>query len=158
MRVEGRLEHQRPMRVQLAVYYACVEAIQNATKHTGAQNGVVVLISESTGTTVDFRVSDDGPGFDVVSARGGTGLFNIRERVRSAGGTVEISSSMGRDPASHRRQRAGRAGSRATRRHSCRGRAIADKLVVVLIVLFASAAAVAAVTIGRRRWLAPMHG
>jgi signal transduction histidine kinase len=40
------------------------------------------------------RVSDDGDGFDAPSARG-TGLANLRDRVASVGGALQIDTSPG---------------------------------------------------------------
>jgi signal transduction histidine kinase len=52
-----------------------------------------------TRTGADLTISDDGVGFDAAEqklSRGGLGLISIHERVRLAGGTVDISSSPGR--------------------------------------------------------------
>jgi signal transduction histidine kinase len=96
VRVEDQLTRQHPMRVQLAIYYACLEAVQNVTKHAGAQAQVTVVLSDTEGSAVSFSVTDDGPGFERAATSGGTGLFNIRERVESAGGSVTIESAVGR--------------------------------------------------------------
>jgi signal transduction histidine kinase len=40
-------------------------------------------------------VSDDGVGFEPTDPAAGTGLANLRDRVDSAGGTLELSSAPG---------------------------------------------------------------
>lgn len=74
------------------VRIAC-EAVANAGRHGGA--GRVNLKLERDGSRVRLRVSDQGCGFDptVVS---GFGLVSMRERARSVGGDLRISSVPGR--------------------------------------------------------------
>ena len=42
-----------------------------------------------------LTVADDGAGFDPAHAPAGTGLANMRDRVDSAGGSLEVSSTPG---------------------------------------------------------------
>src|SRR5215204_7086566 len=51
-----------PPEIESAVYYCCLEAIQNATKHGGRGVHVSVALAEEDGH-LSFRVVDDGPGF-----------------------------------------------------------------------------------------------
>jgi signal transduction histidine kinase len=76
--------------VESAVYYSCLEALQNVAKHAGATS-VTVSLSEVDG--IAFEVRDDGAGFDVAAVSPGAGLRNIRDRVESLGGTLRIESS-----------------------------------------------------------------
>jgi signal transduction histidine kinase len=81
--------------VEAAVYFCCLEAVQNAVKHAGP--GARVLIGLYTeGDRLHAEVNDDGPGFDTARAHDGVGLQNMRDRIGAVGGKIEISSSPGR--------------------------------------------------------------
>ena len=78
--------------IETAVYLCCVEAIQNATKHSGASRVSVTLRMKDE--VVSFAVTDDGCGFDVDAARraGGTGLSSMADRVEAIGGRLTLRS------------------------------------------------------------------
>ena len=94
LRVEDRLRRRYPMRSQLAVYFACREAIQNAMKHAGAHATVTVRLHDAA-AGLEFEVVDDGVGFDPSDNARGVGLMNIRERIESADGWFAIKSRPG---------------------------------------------------------------
>ena len=80
--------------LELAIYYCCREAIQNAFKHGGPSVRIsIVLHGDARG--VGFEVSDDGPGFDVATATGGRGLQHMRDRILLFGGRLSIVSQAG---------------------------------------------------------------
>lgn len=79
--------------VEATVYFEVSEAVTNAVKH--AKGPINVDLAESDGQ-LRFSVSDNGPGFDVISAKKGSGLANLRDRIDSVGGSLEIVSSPGR--------------------------------------------------------------
>lgn len=79
--------------VEAAAYFSCLEAVQNAVKHSGASE-VRVDLRGGPGTLA-FLVEDDGRGFDPVAAQAGAGLTNIRDRVESVGGTLHLDSTPG---------------------------------------------------------------
>jgi signal transduction histidine kinase len=83
-----------PIELDSAVYYCCLEAIQNATKHGGAAVHISVALREDD-DGLSFEVTDDGPGFDPTEPHGGTGLQNIRDRVGALGGRVSIITAIG---------------------------------------------------------------
>ncbi len=87
-----RLRH--PMRAELAIYFACREAVQNATNHAGTGATVWIRLIEIPGG-LSFAVTDDGVGFDATEGHHGIGLLSIRERIETAGGRVTISSRRG---------------------------------------------------------------
>jgi signal transduction histidine kinase len=72
--------------VEAAVYFCCLEALQNAAKHAEGAAVNVRLWEESGGLL--FLVSDDGPGFDPATARRGHGFMNMSDRLGAIGGTV----------------------------------------------------------------------
>jgi signal transduction histidine kinase len=80
---------------EVAVYFSCLEAIQNVAKHAGPQARVTVRCQHDDGTLA-VCIADDGDGFDPAHAREGGGLGNIRDRIHTLGGTVELTSSPGR--------------------------------------------------------------
>jgi signal transduction histidine kinase len=87
----GRL----PEETEVAVYYTCLEALQNVVKHGGdVVNARVTLRRE--GRTLYFRITDDGAGFSVRHRRGGSGLMNMTDRIGAVGGSIAIRSVPGR--------------------------------------------------------------
>ena len=79
--------------VETAVYFCCLEALQNAAKHAPESTVQVRLWEESGGLL--FSVSDNGPGFDAAQARGGHGFVNMSDRLGAIGGTVRWESQPG---------------------------------------------------------------
>jgi signal transduction histidine kinase len=78
---------------EAAVYFCCLEALQNAAKHATDASVEVRLWEESGGLL--FSVSDDGPGFDVEKAQRGHGYINMADRLGAIGGTVRWESEPG---------------------------------------------------------------
>ena len=91
--VRGELDRRYPAEIEGAVYFSCLEAIQNAVRYAGASR-VLVDIHERDGSLV-FSVIDDGRGFDPGRRRSGSGLQNVSDRVRATGGHLRISSAAG---------------------------------------------------------------
>ncbi len=79
---------------EAAVYFCCLEALQNAAKHATDARVEVRLWEESGGLL--FTVSDDGPGFDVEKAQRGHGYVNMADRLGAIGGTVRWESEIGK--------------------------------------------------------------
>ena len=76
-----------PAEVEAAAYFCCLEAIQNAAKHAGAATVHVDVDRDVAGLAL--TVTDDGSGFDPGAVSSGSGLANMRDRIDSAGGTLE---------------------------------------------------------------------
>jgi signal transduction histidine kinase len=80
--------------VESTVYFACMEALQNAAKHAHGATRVTIEVSENGG--LRFEVRDDGPGFAPGGhAPDGSGLANLRDRLAAVGGELEIRSAPG---------------------------------------------------------------
>jgi signal transduction histidine kinase len=79
--------------IEAAVYFCCLEALQNAAKHA-PDASVEVRIWEDSGGLL-FSVNDDGPGFDAERARKGHGFVNMADRLGAIGGTVRWQSEPG---------------------------------------------------------------
>jgi signal transduction histidine kinase len=82
-----------PKPVEIAIYFCCSEALQNATKYARASSIVVALRLQGSG--VAFSVADDGDGFELSTVRRGVGMRSMAERVESLGGTLEVRSAPG---------------------------------------------------------------
>ena len=79
--------------VENAVYFCCLEALQNISKYANATQSTITL-AERDGV-LHFEVSDDGRGFDPAKARRGAGLQNMADRMAALGGSVAIESEPG---------------------------------------------------------------
>lgn len=79
--------------IEAAIYFCCLEALQNAAKHAQGAQVQIRLWEESGGLL--FTVSDDGPGFDVARATAGHGFVNMADRLGAIGGTVRWTSEAG---------------------------------------------------------------
>ena len=71
--------------IEAAVYFCCLEAIQNAAKHAGAGATVTVRVQANAGR-VAFEIRDDGVGFDLDDVARGDGLTNLHDRIAAVGG------------------------------------------------------------------------
>ncbi len=74
--------------IEAAVYFSCLEALQNVAKHAKA-SAVRVDLRQTDGT-LTFVVSDDGVGFDPERTVQGSGLQNMADRVEAVGGDLEV--------------------------------------------------------------------
>jgi signal transduction histidine kinase len=77
--------------IEAAVYFCCLEALQNAAKYAGSGASARVLIWEEAGGLL-FDVSDDGGGFAPGRNGQGAGLTNMRDRLGAVGGTLRVES------------------------------------------------------------------
>jgi signal transduction histidine kinase len=91
---EGNVVGRYAPEVEAAVYFCCLEALQNAAKHAGAAASARVRIWEEAGGLL-FEISDDGAGFENSQDGGGAGLTNMRDRLGAVGGTLRVESGAG---------------------------------------------------------------
>jgi signal transduction histidine kinase len=80
-----------PAPVETAVYFVCMEAVNNAHKH--APGGTIDVRLHDTYRGLRFIVRDDGPGFSELPE--GYGLHHLRSRMAAVGGTVRVESAPG---------------------------------------------------------------
>jgi signal transduction histidine kinase len=80
--------------LEAAVYFCCVEALQNAAKHAGPDAHVEVRLG-ATSSSLLFEVEDNGHGFDLAGARNYAGLQNMEDRIGALGGELQVSSRPG---------------------------------------------------------------
>jgi signal transduction histidine kinase len=79
---------------EAAVYFCCMEALQNAGKHAGEGATARVHVEEREGALF-FEVSDTGKGFDESQKGSGAGFVNMRDRVGAIGGSISVRSAPG---------------------------------------------------------------
>jgi len=97
--VEG--EPDLPEDLRMMAYQSVRELLNNVRKHAGATAARISLQTIADGLRV--TVHDDGQGFDPATAEetvpstetGGFGLFSMRERLRSVGGSLAVASGPG---------------------------------------------------------------
>lgn len=80
--------------VEAAVYFCCLEALQNAGKHAGEGASVQVDL-ERVADMLTFRVTDDGVGYDTAALGTSVGLQNMADRIGVLGGRMKIDSHAG---------------------------------------------------------------
>ena len=89
--IEG---NQRPIspQVDLTLFRACQEGINNAMKHSDADL-LSIQLDYNDPDSISLIISDNGSGADDI--QGGFGLIGIRERVKLLNGTVAVSTESG---------------------------------------------------------------
>jgi signal transduction histidine kinase len=89
-----------PEKHQIAIYRVLQEVLTNIRKHAGARH--VTIVVKRQDDSVRFAVEDDGAGFDPdrelmkASSERGFGLATMSERVRMAGGILDLRSEEGK--------------------------------------------------------------
>jgi len=80
--------------IEAAVYFCCLEALQNVGKYARATTASIRL-SGANGS-LGFEVRDDGAGFDRAGVPAGSGLTGMNDRIDSVGGRLVVSSNPGK--------------------------------------------------------------
>jgi signal transduction histidine kinase len=83
-----------PQEVEAAVYFCCLEALQNVQKYANASKVAVRLGAEHD--ALRFSVSDDGAGFDPKARALGAGLQNMADRLDALGGSLTVNAAPGK--------------------------------------------------------------
>ena len=78
----------QPPEVEVALYFCCVEAVQNAVKHAAATRIAIDLGVDRDSLTM--RVRDDGIGIDPSTVAEAGGLGNMHHRMDSVGGRLVV--------------------------------------------------------------------
>jgi signal transduction histidine kinase len=82
-----------PQETEAAVYFCCLEALQNIQKYANATTARVRLAQQDG--VLRFEVEDDGAGFDADATGYGTGLQGMADRLDAIGGTLDVRSAPG---------------------------------------------------------------
>jgi signal transduction histidine kinase len=85
----GRL----PQDTEAAVYFCCLEALQNIAKYARATQARIRLQAQDE--TLCFTVSDDGAGYDARRTVRGSGQRNMADRLAALDGRLEVRSAPG---------------------------------------------------------------
>jgi signal transduction histidine kinase len=84
-----------PSDVEAAIYFCCLEALQNAGKHAGEGAHITITVGEAD-HVLRFDVADNGAGFDAnSSAVRGHGFINMADRLGAIGGKLQVESAPG---------------------------------------------------------------
>jgi len=92
-------EQEIPVSIKTVIYRILQEALNNVVRHSEAK--IVKIALENSDGLIEFRIEDDGRGFDIESvlslqsSERGLGLASIRERVELSGGKLQIESAIG---------------------------------------------------------------
>ena len=79
--------------IETAIYFCCLEAMQNAMKH--AIGVTTISVSLAVGELLRFEVRDDGAGFAEGEVLAGAGLTSMRDRIAAVGGFLAIQTEPG---------------------------------------------------------------
>jgi len=82
-----------PQDTEAAIYFCCLEALQNTAKYARATAARISLSAADGALT--FAVSDDGAGYDSARTPMGSGLRNMADRLTALGGRLEVRSAPG---------------------------------------------------------------
>jgi signal transduction histidine kinase len=79
-----------PWETESAIYFCCLEALQNVAKHADGASRVKIDLSNNG--ALHFEVSDDGCGFAVEDSGSGSGITGMRDRLAAVGGELWVES------------------------------------------------------------------
>jgi signal transduction histidine kinase len=82
-----------PQEIEAAVYFCCLEALQNISKYAHASQARVCV--RAGGGTLSFTVSDDGAGYDTRHTPMGSGQRNMADRLAALSGQLDVRSAPG---------------------------------------------------------------
>lgn len=96
LRIElaGGQAERHGIELETALYRITQEALTNARKHGGARRALIEI--QAYDHHLHLSVQDDGRGFDPHAKTVGFGLHSMSERAELLGGTLEITSALGR--------------------------------------------------------------
>jgi signal transduction histidine kinase len=78
---------------EAAVYFSCLEALQNVAKYAEASRATIALRHREG--ALEFSVIDDGRGFEPDAVAHGSGLQGMADRLDAIGGTLAVDSAHG---------------------------------------------------------------
>lgn len=81
--------------IEATVYFCCLEALDNATRHAGTAARATIRAWDDHGALC-FEIVDDGAGFDELATPHGAGLTAMSDRLAALGGQLTVGSEAGR--------------------------------------------------------------
>jgi signal transduction histidine kinase len=94
--LDCQLERRHRPELETALYFTCLEAVQNIAKHAGPGATARVVVRERD-DAVELEGADVGRGFDDArgsTAASGSGLQGIADRVGALGGDLRVTSAI----------------------------------------------------------------
>jgi PAS domain S-box-containing protein len=92
--LKTHLDAALPLPIKVTIYRILQEAITNIQTHANAQH-VHIKLAQSA-AQIELVIEDDGIGFDTSANLDGHGLRNMRQRVDSSNGDINIQSQVGK--------------------------------------------------------------
>jgi signal transduction histidine kinase len=86
--------NRHPPELETPVYFACLEALQNVSKHGGVAADATLRLWEVK-RRLFIEVRDSGNGFEPEAVTMGSGLQNMSDRLESVGGRLTVTSARG---------------------------------------------------------------
>ena len=83
-----------PLEVETAVYFCCLEALQNCAKHAPGA-AVHVSLARQDVNWLTFSIRDNGPGFEPSSAPVGSGHQHMADWLAALDGSLQVVSAPG---------------------------------------------------------------
>ena len=80
----------RAQNIEAAVYFCCLEALQNIAKYAAASHVRICVAARDH--SLSFTVSDDGAGYDASRTPMGSGQRNMADRLAALDGRLEVRS------------------------------------------------------------------
>lgn len=80
--------------LESAIYFLCLEALQNASKHAAGATEVTIALAERH-SQLTAEIRDNGAGFDRERTTPGAGLTNMKDRLGAVGGELKVISAPG---------------------------------------------------------------
>jgi PAS domain S-box-containing protein len=96
-RIYSDLKDRLPHLIEMALFRIIKECLNNTVKHSGANKVFIDIIKDNNILNINY--TDDGSGFDaekVFAQNKGMGLYNIKNRIKSLQGDVDIISEPGK--------------------------------------------------------------
>ncbi|MFC0262511.1 sensor histidine kinase [Fontibacter flavus] len=70
------------------------ECLNNAIKHAQPEN--ITISMDFQDDQLEIRIKDDGKGFDTSQESSGSGMFNLKNRIATIGGNIQVQSIIGK--------------------------------------------------------------
>lgn len=80
--------------LESAMYFCCLEALQNALKHAAGATEVTIALTDRD-CVLTAEVRDNGVGFDPERTAPGAGLTNMKDRLGAVGGELSVIAALG---------------------------------------------------------------
>ncbi|MFM2290581.1 MAG: hypothetical protein RIS29_394, partial [Bacteroidota bacterium] len=89
IKLESNLNRRIFAEIEVALYRAVIECVNNTMKHAKAKHISIVLSDNKN--QIQLRYQDDGEGFDITNKldeKKGLGLYNLQNRIKTIGGDI----------------------------------------------------------------------